>query len=573
VLRPETSTSVPPNPHHRACDEAASTRRDDDELDISSYLDNNWSYPKDDDGNSEQHGCRGDQLQYRVEAHLANMFPSSSGLFSSRPAVDNEDAFVFRGGYSPNEEQNGDSSRDVHIDRNSDLPVSKAAEFFHPRPVNALLRYKNFFSPILTDAVDQSAEEKDNGDRVMLTSTAANHRRGLVREQQQQQQLDRHSYDGYDHHSKGNVQVLQDHVGGKKRDGFTGHPSSQYQKENLKANNTRDYRSSQHDFNEPSKQHHHNFSQHSKDDDNLKLTTNPAYAATTEDPSPSVKQNPCDLFQAKDNSTKTLSSAAKALTSAKASSFLNLYNSSKPSPAGQSTLTQNPNTGQLGLAFAGSYAADVSKSKIKTWNDYGNGGRAVVNACQAADETNDTKKQKQASKTKDATKKPKSNNSKNQRQSEVENLLDSMQHKASKKRPSDPADGANKADKRSKKNASNEIGEAQLPPTIGATAAVTMTNEDFEGLEHVKISNAAGTKEGLHSFLSLIGKQRYVTWTMLFLDKRYAPSRAAKSKKKKGSNVRKSGKFDLPQEHDGFKISSAFLPTSKKYCTEKGESD
>jgi hypothetical protein len=56
---------------------------------------------------------------------------------------------------------------------------------------------------------------------------------------------------------------------------------------------------------------------------------------------------------------------------------------------------------------------------------------------------------------------------------------------------------------------------------------------------------------------------------MLFLDKYYALKTVERSKKKK--NIPNSGKFDLPQQHQGFMISSAFLPTGKRYCTEKGE--
>ena len=76
-------------------------------------------------------------------------------------------------------------------------------------------------------------------------------------------------------------------------------------------------------------------------------------------------------------------------------------------------------------------------------------------------------------------------------------------------------------------------------------------------------------------FLGDVGRQNHVAWTMLFLDEHVVPSPAARTGRggKKGNEARSSsGKFALPDKKAGFRVSDAFATTSKKYCTEKGES-
>eukprot|EP00956_Cyclotella_meneghiniana_P030001 scaffold74526_cov66-Cyclotella_meneghiniana.AAC.4 len=330
-------------------------------------------------------------------------------------------------------------------------------------------------------------------------------------------------------------------------------PPSQHSQNGMNYKSSTSYASGTNDMPAHPKHHHQDSSQNSNDESIFPISTNPAFGATDNDNSPSIQQSPRDLFHVKEN--------IPAATQKSTSSFVRP--ASKAAPA-QSTLTQNQKTGMLTFE---KFSATPAKKVKKTWDDINNGGRAVANV----------QKTKQSSKVDSVNKKhaKKKSCSKNDGQSEAENLLDSMHHataknKNSKKRSSDENnDGAGKVSKRSKQKSLDEGAVLQQVPKTKSTKASAISMEDLAILEQENIRNAASCEEGLSLFLKTIGKKKYVTWTMLFLDKYYPPGKDRSSRGKK-KDVHKSGKFDLPQEHQGYKISTAFFPTSKKYCTEKG---
>jgi hypothetical protein len=602
--RPPTSGSLDPstddppnnnNPHHRACDEVNNLARhpDHDELDIFNYINDKWDY------HPTRSENRGDRLQSRVEAHLANMFPGSAALFSNNGGAAGFDGFQFASSTAGHYYSN-DHQQSVNLDREGDDEKPfRAAQFFHPRHVD-------LFSPITSGNGQENRHVDDDRKPAAVQVRAAPEVR-----LRQQHGLGPMSQGFSQHDGADNIQSF--HLGSQSdtrtiQHGSRSDPSSFYnsqhsRKENFKPHTNSHNSSSlshnqasngytgiqssqQHDnahsqlsqnirnanshgdSRAPSSQHmshkqnHREMSQNSRDGDHSTsklLQTMHMPHGTGEDQSPMPEHSPRDLFQV-NNSAPPASSP-----------FVNLYQKSKKTtpPAVQSTLTQNSKTGQLGISSYHQHAAVAGKEK--TWDHYNGGGRSAVNAKRTADDHNKSKKQ--SIKSKDALQKKTSekSRSKNNGQSEVENLLDTMHSsKTSKKRSSDPEKkSSDKSTKRSKQKTMNEVTNMEPVPTKASKLAETISIQDFAGLEHTTIQNAAQCHQGLQSFLTKVGKQKHVSWTMLFLDKYYAPKTVERSKKKK--NIPNSGKFDLPQQHQGFMISSAFLPTGKRYCTEKGE--
>ena len=554
---PSNYNTGPPNPHHRACDEVDNNLARTDELDISNYIDESWDYPKNQDSNKENRG--GDRLQSRVEAHLSNMFPSSAGYFSEHGGYDDGSRFQFFGNeYST--EHASSSMNGVNENEKIHRPVSKVDQFFHPRGVHALGRYENFFSPIV-------AVGRDDKSRRGHHSAAAKSDRAVDDEPQYHEAHQVNHMSQHQNYQQSQGQLLHSSQQcGSQRETFYGsqretfdvhlsqnlHQGIQHHHVNQSIKQLSQHSYCHNDTNIHAKQQHrnNNLSQHSRDG-SIKITTNPAYTPE-EDNSPMPEHSPRNLAK---------------------SSFVSVQKSSKSTPAVQSTLTRDKNTGKLGCYADFQATSTDKKMKDKTWDHYNAGGRGVVNARQTVDDSND-KKKKQPSK--DATKKKRSSSTKNERQSEVENLLDSMHassmSKKSKKRQSDGS--SDKAGKKSKQKTlgANVTVEQVQAQTTSKKKASKITIQDFAGIEHTPIKNAASSEEGLKQFLGQVGQQKHVTWTMLFLDKYYPPkSKDGSTKRKKKGSVQKSGKFDLPHEHRGYKISTAFLPTSKKYCTEKGE--
>jgi hypothetical protein len=226
----------------------------------------------------------------------------------------------------------------------------------------------------------------------------------------------------------------------------------------------------------------------------------------------------------------------------------------------QSKITQNLETGQLELSLD----QDVAKSDKN--KKFGNARNAVDDAPEKKRSNNEPKKPKE-----------KEARTKTARQSEVETLLDSMQasrKNKTKKRSSDSNDGCSvKIVKKSKQQPPDDESSIDNNDMV----APEISHEDFAGLEDMNIKNAAACMDGLQQFLGIIGQKSHVVWTMLFWDKHVAPKAtnggtSVKSKsKKKNTDFQRSGKFDLPEKNPAYQITTPFLPTSKKYCTEKGK--
>ena len=499
-----------------------------------------------------------DGLQCRIEGHLASMFPSSAGYFSGNDGRWN--VHDSRDGNDDSNDGVGHAVHDFHV-QNNGKPISKAAEFFHPRPVMALMPYQSFFSPLVADVDDgfqnifkDDKDDKKQGcnDRVMLSSSAVDGN---------DQRKHQHTHQNGHHYSNDN-ELRRNHYQAR---------GIQYHQQFALGENNNSGISSAQNVVSSQEWHGHTGQQQQLDDQNqdndkFKKAIHNEYTGKERDELvSSLDKGPRDLFQAKDNATS-----------------LKLHNSSKSPPAAQSKISQNPKTGQLGLNFNGMNAKPSGKKEFKSWNYYSGEGRAA-----AAQTDNETKEKNNRSKSQTKTTKKKEASSMNGGQSEVENLIDSIDQAAkkskSKKRTSDPVDES--VDKVSKKSKQTKLSletaiqnDVQDTETKTTKANPVISINDFAGLEETGIQNAASCMEGLKQFLRMIGQQSHVTWTMLFLDKYYDPKANGKAGKvrikEKGSDYRKSGKFDLPEECvecTGYQISTAFFPNSKKYCTEKGE--
>eukprot|EP00804_Cyclotella_cryptica_P006644 CCRYP_008602-RA/>CCRYP_008602-RA protein AED:0.13 eAED:0.13 QI:331/1/1/1/0.8/0.63/11/3433/991 len=569
-------------------DDAALARlHDSDAVDVSNYLDEQWNYPK--HGNTGFLG--GDRLQYRVEEHSSSMFPNlpnslaSSGtdtfhggrfrLGNARAHDHGEytNSFQSHSGHTASDENAtycGSGGGNTGGEGKNALPISKAAQFFHPRPVVALMPYREFFSPLFFEGdsddrgesknVNSDCVKQDADQRIVLSSSADGHGLDMTGKSQKHTRHN-HGIDPNDFSVTNDLNHRQnqrpekehgrqsqryggvhhfDHRYSQSSNGCFGAPSRQHNQQEVQDHTVKRNR----DSTLPNGQQLHI---HSQDDGNFKGNINSAYAATENNHDSPSQQRPCDLFRAK--------SDAKTKTPKHASLVLKLFAASKSPPAVQSKITRNSETGQLALSLD----QDIAKSDKPN---------QVVNARNAA-EKESNRGSKNPKKKMDSTKAG--------GQSEVETLIDTMKvsrTNKTKKRSSDHRDGCSvKIVKQSKKRPPSD----EYPVVINKIDAPEITIQDFEGLEDfLNLKNAGACMEGLQEFLGIIGQKTHVVWTMLFLDKLVASkatndgtSRKSKSRKK-NSHFRRSGKFDLPKENAAYQISTPFLPTSKKYCTEKG---
>jgi len=91
------------------------------------------------------------------------------------------------------------------------------------------------------------------------------------------------------------------------------------------------------------------------------------------------------------------------------------------------------------------------------------------------------------------------------------------------------------------------------------------------------LENAAQCMEGLQQFLTAVGRQKYVAFSMLFLDPytghytTATPSDDGGGKKGRKKKAARSGKFAQKDGRECLECTSSFLPTTKKYCTPKGD--
>jgi len=101
----------------------------------------------------------------------------------------------------------------------------------------------------------------------------------------------------------------------------------------------------------------------------------------------------------------------------------------------------------------------------------------------------------------------------------------------------------------------------------------------------MELQNVAQCMEGMRLFLEKFGNQQFVAFSLLFLDEytgNYTTSSSApnndnngKQKKSKKKGCTRSNKFTLPNSNNnsrGYEVTTPFVPSSKKYCTPKGQS-
>jgi len=117
---------------------------------------------------------------------------------------------------------------------------------------------------------------------------------------------------------------------------------------------------------------------------------------------------------------------------------------------------------------------------------------------------------------------------------------------------------------------------------VDNNSSPSLSEHDFEGMTN--ILNAAQCMEGLQQFLSRVGEETYVAWTMIFLDPicHYSmqPHSSAGNNNNGGGGGTKrrkrSKKFAFNNgnstTNSSLECTTPFLPSNKRYCTEKGPS-
>ncbi|KAL3795410.1 hypothetical protein ACHAW5_005372 [Stephanodiscus triporus] len=419
-------------------------------------------------------------------------------IFSMRYGLGVEDG----GGKGNNSQNQNDhpnlKSEDGRID-------SKAAQFFHPRPVMALMPYKDFFSPLTfpSDGPDV-AECKTSLDDKYLSGS--NYDMGGVRGTKNNQSQ----------HVAFCMQASHDYAQQQPQHQTPPEPSVTNAAQIL----------------EPSREASHN--------------------------EPTSNLKPRQLDNIYDNIRAELS------------------NDHFKKPPKQSKLVRDSETGKMGASLEASIG---EKRKAKSWDDYG--GRPVDDTCNKANQLFENAKAKKTKK-KDATKKRKDKPVDFFNEDTERPVIDLRMGGEAKK-------GKHKVEKEKSKKQKRDhrslhVAELQIPAYESDDAekdiddgdAPKISESDFVGIEQMELKNAAQCLEGLQEFLTLVGRQKHVAFTALFLDPytgNYFTSTAAgqsgeeQMKKKKAA---RTNKFTQHSASPGFECTTPFLPTSKKYCTPKG---
>jgi len=494
---------------------------DDDHTNVQNYLDEQWkNFPRNSTTNNNHNNYENnyDGLQFEIE----NQLQSSGVLPSSLSMTNNNYSALLFGGMTRRGEVEQSSANNLGQQNNemnhnnSNMPVSKAAAFFHPRPVMALMPYIQFFSPIacpdndcsgvLDDERKQSANEKHNVRAPLLRNSQAP-------------------------------------------------PQQEY------------------DFQQPTQQQQNL----TPADDNLadiNHTTQEDHQGSTNSSSP---QPPSSNLKPKDLFSSFIAKPISTHDNSTANAF--------KVPPKQSKLVKDSNTGQMKSALTNDNKN--VKSKKSSWDVYG--GRPTVD--------HDNKKENAPNK--DAAKKKKKKKSKQQQQSDGTDITDYLN--GNKKRVSNEKNGKTKKKKKKKQRKSNTTTSTGTELDIPAynTDDILLTNnnksnnnssiipkltqEDFAGIEEMELQNVAQCMEGMRLFLEKFGNQQFVAFSLLFLDEytgNYTTSsapnndiRKQKKSKKKGGGTR-SNKFTLPNSNNnnrGYEVTTPFVPSSKKYCTPKGQ--
>ena len=493
----EPATGPPPTPAIGIGNARRGNGDDDEER---------WTYPLIDHSATEDHYLYFDTIQHQVESQLAGIFPMTGfvqgGDYYSSTRNNYDFAEGVEGGCA------GGQNAHPNVKEDEDgAAESKAAHFFHPRPVMALLPYKDFFSPLTfpADMCQQAMDHKPSlGDIRKTNNQSKQHGSFSVNaDHGQQQQLQRHDTTFCSQASHANVQHQQRLCPGQE-------------------------------------------------------LTPPEHIATspTSDLKPKHLHNLYDTDR--DKSSK---------------------NDPFKKPPKQSKLVQDAVTGSLVHQRVREHLVD-DNGKAKTWDDYG--GRPVDGINRKDDENKEATKSSKAKQGDENKKKKKSKS--------TVNTLDSFIK--SKKRPSNGShtdDGIAKGKRTvsmSKKQHLDAGIELFVPvydddeANLKDVGPSKLTEEDFSGIEQMEIQNAAQCLDGLQQFLTLVGRQKHIAFTTVFLDKytgnyftatsadEGGDERTTKKKKTKKSKVATSNKFT--QHTAKFECTTPFVPSSKKYCTAKG---
>ena len=494
-----------------------------------------WDYPPQHRDDRDQSSAGGggyddghgrlffDGIQHRVESQLACVFPMAGFSSSSRGggadssmryhthslvgAADEGGGDRGKGG-GGDDHRHGDSSqnRNDHPDLeerddNGGRVDSKAAHFFHPRPVMALMPYKDFFSPLTFPSDDMYVA----GRRASLDD----------------------KYLSNSHYDLGGVRST----------------SNRSQHESV-LQASHDYAQQQQQQQTPPE----------RSARNAATILEPSLDTSHDEPSSNLK--PKQLNDMYDDIRAPFKKPPK-----------------------QSKLVRDSETGKVGASFEASMG---EKGKAKTWNDYG--GRPVDDTRMKDNEGKENAKAKK-SKKKEAKKnrkdkpvdffnvgkKPPSTDS------QTDDEATECARKADKEKPK-----KKKRDRCSLPDAGTELGIPAysvdgIENVDADEGAPKISESEFAGIERMELQNAAQCLEGLQQFLALVGRQKHVAFTTVFLDpytgNYFTPNgdgQGGDEHKKEKKNAARSDKFAQRSASQGFECTTPFLPTSKKYCTPKG---
>ena len=513
---------------------------EDDNTNVQNYLDERWGTldherAQHNNNNNSSLNNNYDGLQSQVEHQLSSVFPLAD--FSSSSNQQNGfTSMRFGTGMNNNNNNNNltDEDREHNKMKSEEEPVSKTAAFFHPRPVMALAPYKRFFSPM---TFPESEEKKPSLLLDKKPSPSDNNNNNAV------------GRINNNNHVQHNVQS--------------------------NTGQTNQYSQEQQENDEPSQQEF--------------VVEQPEYVQQNHQLTPANENDNNNLAQMVGGPSLESSSSSKPSSNLKPTDLFAAF-VARPSndpfklPPKQTKLVKDSNTGQMKSMHEKNNGEKRRNKTNKNWDDYG--GRPVEDG-KKLDDPNDNKEKA----SKKAKKKDKKKKSKDKNQS-TQDIGDYFQN-GNKKRPSNDSqknngkkdkDAKSKKQKKDGRGLDTELGEI---PTYNVEDIVSdsdgsntpkLSESDFEGIEQIELCNAASTMEGFQQFLSTLGKQSHVAFTMLFLDPytgNYTTSESVpdngggrkKKSKKKGS---RSNKFTLQSPNRGYECTTPFLPSSKKYCTPKG---
>eukprot|EP00984_Skeletonema_dohrnii_P026473 scaffold15836_cov138-Skeletonema_dohrnii-CCMP3373.AAC.2 len=527
------------------------TRNDNEQIiSLQDYLDVNW-HNNDDDNENTTNGSNNysavqqrqsritfDSFQHRVEHQLgAAVFPSVAS--SSFAALNSS---LYQTHFNHNHHHHHDSSSHINgDDSRTATSFSKTAQFFHPRKVMALRQYEGFFSPLdsnFNNCCDGAADSSQQANQQQSDECSKNDDRLAVNDAASDKQ-------------QHNIQI---------------------QPRNL-------FVSSQTNNSSVNDHHHDNY-----------------YSAAAALPI---------IGNGNYNSSSFHNSS-------------NYYNKRKEKlPFVQATLRQDPTTGQLATSLQHDHkernnegrSTTVSSSllggKATSWENYGgrplmdgdhneHGQSLLRESGKEHNEKTKAKKKKAKKKRKDKSK-GKDGGEKNKQC--IDSIFQRQMGADENDGNADDGDeGGNSKKKKSKKtkkkrsfiDASCELtiptdqgdnSNILANPTLSTKSAQpTLSEQDFEGMTNTM--NAAQCMEGLQQFLSRVGQEPYVAWTMIFLDplchyRQYASDSSSSTGNNNNNSKRrkKSKTFSLNSDTTTatmLECTTPFLPSNKRYCTDKG---